>query len=143
MSDGFIQQHKTEYSANSLNLNQGANTVLTTFFFPRKVLLIRYGIVSEASEGLLSAGVLNLATVIAGGATATEVTGNLLAHGVRVRGVPVYKDLTTRQALAAGTLLQIRVDVDAGGTSTGRVWIEYEEETFSGANIPSTFIEAS
>ena len=143
MSDGLIQQHRTEYSANTLNFNQAANTVLATFFFPRRVTLIRYGIISEASEGLLTAGVLNLAIVNQGGATPVEITGNLLAHGVRARGIGVYKDLTTRQTLEAGELLQIRVDVDAAGTSTGRVWVEYEQDVFNGESIPSTWVEAS
>ncbi len=140
----IYNQHRTEHSANSLNFNQAANTVLHTFFFPRKVTLRRDGVVSEASEGLLSVGVLNLASVIAGGATATEISDSLLAHGVRVRGVGVYKELdAARVTLTAGMLLQVRVDVNSDATSTGRVWIEVEDEPFNGANIPTTYIEAS
>ena len=75
MADGLIQQHRTENSAGTLNLNQAANTVLATFFFPRKVTVLRYGVISEASEGLLAVGVLNLAIAVQGGATAVEITG--------------------------------------------------------------------
>ena len=143
MSSGFNAEYRTEYSANTLNLNQAANTVLATFFLPRKARLRRYGVISEAAQGLLAPGVLNVATSPAGGATFTEVTGSLLAHGVRARGIGVYKTLPSRVELEAGSVVQVRVDVDAGGASTGRVWIEVEDEPFNGNAIPSSYVAAS
>jgi len=135
---------QVEYSANNLNLNQGSNTVLATFFFPRKCTILRYGVVAEAAEGLLSPCILNMATVIAGGATATEVSNsNLVVGSARARGVPVYKDLASRVEVAAGQLVQIRADTAAGGTSTGRVWIEYVPEAFNGSNIPTAFVASA
>ena len=75
MSAGLLQQHRTEYSVNTLNFNQAADTVLATFFFPRRVTIIRYGIIAEASEGLIAAGVLNLAIAVQGGELADPAVG--------------------------------------------------------------------
>ncbi|MGW8369298.1 MAG: hypothetical protein ACWGPN_11550 [Gammaproteobacteria bacterium] len=143
MSSGFNAEYRTEYSANTLNLNQAANTVLATFFFPRKARVRRYGVISEAAAGLLAPGALNLATSAAGGASFTEVSSSILTHGARARGIGVTKTLGSRLELEAGSLLQVRVDVDAGGASTGRVWIEVEDEPFSGTAIPSTWVASS
>lgn len=143
MASGFNSEYVTEYSANNLNLNQGSDTVLASFFMPRKARIRRYGVIAEAAEGLLAPGVLNLAIAVAGGASATEVASSNLAHGARARGVAVYKDLTSRVEAEAGQIVQVRADTAAGGTSTGRVWVEYEPQPYVAANIPSSVVKAS
>jgi len=145
MSIGHIAGYAQQHSANTLNLNQGSDTVLATFFFPRKATIRRYGIIAEAAEGLLAPSVLNLATVISGGATATAVGSgsNLTVGSARARGVPVYKDLASRVTVESGGLLQVRAGTAAGGTSTARAWVEYEEEPYSGGNIPTSAVASS
>ena len=143
MSAGHIAGYRTEYSANNLNLNQGSNTVLASFFAPRPMTVRRYGVIAEAAEGLLAPGKLNLAIAVAGGASATEVANSTMQPGARARGIAVYGNLASRVQLAAGEILQVRADTAAGGTSTGRVWIEVEDEPYVGANIPTSVVAAT
>ncbi len=144
MAVGLQSGYRTEYSVGTVDFNQSANTVLATFFMPRKGRIRRYGVVAEASQGLLAAFEMNLNILVQGGASGTEVTGSILDVAAnRARGIAVVKTLTTRIDFNAGELVEVRVDVDAGGTSTGRVWIEVEDEPHSGSNIPSTWIVAA
>lgn len=134
--------YQVQSSANNLNLNQGSDTVLATFFVARKAVVRRYGVVSEASQGLLAPSVLNLSYSSDGGANQTAYgSGSTLAVGsARSRGVPVYRNVTTRIEVPAGSTISVRAGTAAGGTSTGRVWIEYDEEPFNGAAIPSNAV---
>ena len=142
MAVGHIAGYQTQSSANNLNLNQGSDTVLASFFMPQPAVLRRYGVIAEAAEGLLAPGILNAAIAVAGGASATEIASSNLAHGARARGIGVYHNFVARNEVPAGGIVQVRADTAAGGTSTGRVWIEYEPQPFAGANIPSTWVAA-
>lgn len=143
MASGFNAEYRTEYSANNLNLNQGSNAVLASFFMPRKAVIRRYGVIAEAAQGLLAPGKLNLAVAVAGGASATEVPNSTLAHGARARGIAVYGNLASRVEVNAGEIVQVRADTAAGGASTGRVWIEVEDQPYNGANIPASVVKAT
>lgn len=145
MAINHISGYNEQHSANNLNLNQGSDTVLATFFIPRKARIRRYGVISEASQGLLAAMRLNLATVTPGGATATAVgAGSVLnPGGARARGVAVYKDIDERVEVDSGGLVQVRAGTAAGDTSTGRVWIEYEEDPYNGTSIVSTAVKSA
>lgn len=130
------------------NLNQAEDTVLlAAIFFPSGGFIRRYGVVAEAAEGLLAPNELRIRSSVDGGANYTDRStddagGNaeLDVVAARARGVAVYKD--TAITIAPNTLVVVASKVAAGGTSTGRVWMEYAQYPFNGGNIPTTAVAA-
>jgi len=135
---------RTEYSANNLDFNQAAGTALFTIYAAKPMRVQRFGVISEAAQGLLAAMRLRLRRGTGGGGTVADIADTTLnPGGARARGVPVYKDMEDRIFINAGETLIVAVQVDAGGTSTGRAWIEFEEAPFNGANIPAAAIKSA
>lgn len=135
-----------DYSANGLNLNQAGGTRLHTVFAAKPLQIQRYGVVSEASQGLLAPMRLKLQTSTDGGASWSDVTDAddiLNPDGAQSRGVPVNKDMDGRVTIEAGTLVAIAIDTAAGGTSTGRVWLEYQQLPFAGNKVPDKAVESA
>jgi hypothetical protein len=130
------------------NLNQAEDTVLlAAIFFPAGGFIQRFGVVAEAAEGLLAPNELRLRSSVDGGATYVDRSTNdagenaeLDVVAARARGVDVYKDVG--MTIAPNTLVVVASKVAAGGTSTGRVWMEYALNPFNGGNIPTTAVEA-
>lgn len=132
-----------EYSANNLNFNQAAGTALFTIYAAKPMRVQRFGVISEASQGLLAAMRLRLRRGTDGGDTVENIDDTTLNPGGAVaRGIPVYKDMEDRVIINAGETLVVAVQTDAGGTSTGRAWVEFEELPFNGYNIPDDAIKS-
>ena len=51
MAEGLLYAKEVQYSVNTANLNQAANTVLASFFVSRPATVRRYGVIAEAAEG--------------------------------------------------------------------------------------------
>lgn len=131
------------HSASNADLNDSENTVLHTVVALKPIQIQRYGVVSEASQGLLSPMRLKLRRVTGGGATAADIAGTTLnPGGARARGVMVYKEPESRVVINAGEHVTVAISTAAGGTSTGRVWIEYQELPFSGTNVPDSAVKS-
>ncbi len=147
MAMGLNAQYRVDQVAGA-NLNQAEDTVLlSAIYFPAGGFIRRYGVVAEAAEGLLAPNELRLRSSTDGGATYADLATNddgtnaeLDVVSARARGVPVYKDVGI--TVDPNTLVVVASKVAAGGTSTGRVWIEYQTEPFNGTNIPTTAVEA-
>jgi hypothetical protein len=121
--------------------------LLAAVYFPAGGFIRRFGVVAEAAEGLLAPNELRLRRSTDGGANYTDIStddsganAELDVVSARARGVPVYKD--TGVTILPGTLVVVASKVAAGGTSTGRVWMEYAIEPFNGVNIPSNAVAA-
>jgi hypothetical protein len=134
--------------ANSVNLNQAEDTVLLERYFPSGGVVRRYGVVADAAEGLLAANELRLRIAPATAPqtpadVATDDGGNVCSLDVvsnRVAGVLVYVD--TQVTVEPGETVIVASKVAAGGTSTGNVILEFQEEPFNGSAIPSTAVES-
>ena len=118
------------------NLNQAANTALLTFTVTKPVEIRRFGVVADSANGLLAASVLKMRKLPAATGTAADVTGAVLTTGAVVaRGFGIYRTLATRVTGVPGDKFTVAVSTDAGGASTGEVFIEYEELPFAGSPI--------
>lgn len=128
------------------NLNQAEDTaLLAAVYFPAGGFIRRYGVVSEAAEGLLAVNELRLRRSVDGGANYADIAtsdngdnAELDVASARARGVPVYKDVGVE--IAPGTLVVVASKVAAGATSTGRVWMEYALAPFAGSNVPANAV---
>lgn len=137
-SAAYVKKGETS----AVDLNQGSNTVLASFYMPAGGYVRRLGVVSEAAAGLLAPSVLNVAYSTDGGATFTSI--GTLTSGARARAVPVYRNLEVAAAVVpANSLVAIRAQTAAGGTSTGRVWAEVQEEPLAGTSIPTTAVRVT
>lgn len=134
--------------AHSQNLNQAEDTVLLERYFPSGGVVRRYGVVADASEGLLAANELRLRVAPASAPqtpvdVATDDGGNIVSLDVasnRSAGVPVYVDL--RLTVEPGETVIVASKVAAGGTSTGNVWLEFEENPWQAYTRPSTAVSS-
>lgn len=132
--------------ANSQNLNQAEDTVFIERYFPAGGFVRRYGVVGDASEGLLAVNELRLRKAPATAPqTPVDVTADdagvspdLDVASARSAGVLVYKTLGL--TVAPGETIIVASKVSAGATSTGNVFLEFEEEPFAGAAIPTTAV---
>lgn len=132
----------------SVDLNVAEDTVLLERYFPSGGVVRRYGVVADSANGLLAANELRLRIAPATAPqtpvdVATDDGGNICSLDVasaRVAGVPVYVDL--KLTVAPGETVIVASKVAAGGTSTGNVFLEFAEEPFAGAAIPSTAVES-
>lgn len=132
----------------SQNLNQAEDTVFIERYFPSGGRVRRYGVVGDASEGLLAANELRLRVAPATAPqtpvdVATDDGGNICSLDVasaRSAGVLVYVDL--QLTIEPGETVIVASKVAAGGTSTGNVFLEFEEQPFAGSSIPSTAVES-
>jgi hypothetical protein len=132
----------------SQNLNQAEDTVFIERYFPSGGFVRRYGVVGDASEGLLAANELRLRVAPATAPqtpadVATDDGDNIVSLDVasnRVAGVIVYVDLGL--TVLPGETVIVASKVAAGGTSTGNVFLEFAEEPFNGAAIPTTAVES-
>lgn len=127
------------------NFNQAANTVLLSFYLPTGGAVRRYGVVAEAAQGLLAASVLKMSYSTDGGATYTDLTTSTLTPGTRARGVPVQRSLNsgTAQSIPANALVAVRVSTDAGAASTGRIWVEIENNVNQPALLPTNGVQVT
>lgn len=132
-----ILGNTTVKGATGVNLNQSANTVLMTLVAHKPLLLQRFGVIADASEGLLAAMRLKMRKTTIADGTVADLTGmgTLDPGGTKARGKGVYKDAEDYVRVDAGDKVTIAVDTSAGGTSTGDVFIEYIELPFSGSGI--------
>jgi hypothetical protein len=134
--------------ANSQNLDQAEDTVLLERYFPSGGFVRRFGVVGDASEGLLAANELRLRVAPATAPqtpvdVATDDGGNICSLDVasaRAAGVAVYVDLGL--TIAPGETVIVASKVAAGATSTGNVFLEFAEEPFNGSSVPSTAVES-
>jgi hypothetical protein len=134
--------------ANSVNLNQAEDTVLLERYFPSGGVVRRYGVVGDATEGLLAVNELRLRISPATAPqtpvdVATDDGGNICSLDVasaRVAGVLVYVDL--QLTVDPGETIIVASKVAAGGTSTGNVFLEFAEEPFNGNAKPTTAVES-
>ena len=132
----------------SVNLNQAEDTVLLERYFPAGGFIRRYGVVGDASEGLLAVNELRLRVAPATAPqtpvdVATDDAGNICSLDVasaRSAGVIVYVDLGL--TVQPGETVIVASKVAAGGTSTGNVFLEFAEQPFNGTAIPSTAVES-
>ena len=124
-------------TAANANLNQAENTVLLTYVASKPILLHRFGVVANAAQGLLAAMRLKMRIVPVATGTAADITeaGVLNPGGAVARGLGVYKDVEDRVLINAGDTVTVAVSTDAGGTSTGNVFLEFRELPFSGEAI--------
>lgn len=133
---------------NSVDLNQVEDTVFLERYFPSGGFVRRYGVVGDASQGLLAANELRLRVAPATAPQTpvdveTDDGGNICSLDVavnRAAGVIVYVDLGL--TVAPGETIFVASKVAAGGTSTGNVFLEFTEEPFNGSAIPSTAVES-
>jgi hypothetical protein len=132
----------------SQNLNQAEDTVFIEKYFPSGGFVRRYGVVGDASEGLLAVNELRLRVAPATAPqtpvdVATDDGGNVCSLDVasaRAAGVLVYVNLGL--TVLPGETVIVASKVAAGGTSTGNVFLEFVEEPFAGTSIPSTAVES-
>lgn len=123
--------------AAAANLNQAQNTVLLTLRPMRPVRVHRFGVVADAAAGLLAPMDLKLRKVPVNTGTAADITGAVLNGAVKARGFGLVKTLETRvgEDYLPGDEITLCVETAAGGTSTGDVFIEYEELPFQVASL--------
>jgi hypothetical protein len=134
--------------SNSVNLNQAEDTVLLERYFPSGGFVRRYGVVGDASEGLLAANELRLRVAPATAPqtpadVATDDGDNIVSLDVasaRAAGVMVYVDLGL--TILPGETVIVASKVAAGATSTGNVFLEFQEEPFQVATTPTTAVES-
>lgn len=121
----------------NVNLNGSENTALLTYVASKPCKLHRFGVVADASEGLLSAMRLKMRKIPITTGTAEDIDGAgvLDPDGAKDRGKGVYKDAEERVVIDAGDSVTIAIDTAAGGTSTGNVFLEIEELPFAGEEI--------
>lgn len=132
----------------SQNLNQAEDTVFIERYFPSGGRVRRYGVVGDTANGLLAANELRLRIAPADAPqtpvdVATDDGGNVCSLDVasaRSAGVLVYVD--TLVTVQPGETVIVASKVAAGGTSTGNVFLEFEEEPFAGPQVPSTAVES-
>jgi len=130
--------------AAAANLNQAQNTVLLTLDLLRPARIHRFGVVADSANGLLAAGDLKLRKTPVLTGTIADIAGAVLNGQVKTRGLGLVKTLTTREVFAlAGDKVTLTVEVDAGGASTGHVFIEYEPQPFVVANIANVAEETT
>lgn len=147
MSTGLYGGYKRE-TANSVNLNQAEDTILLKRYFPSGGVVRRYGVVADSANGLLAVNELRLRIAPATAPqtpadVATDDGGNICSLDVasaRSAGVPIY--VNTQVTVDPGETVIIASKVAAGGTSTGNVWLDFEEEPFNGSAIPTTAVES-
>lgn len=132
----------------SQNLNQAEDTIFIERYFPSGGLIRRYGVVGDASEGLLAVNELRLRVAPATAPqtpadVATDDGGNICSLDVasaRSAGVMVYVD--TQLTVSPGETVIVASKVAAGATSTGNVFLEFLEEPFNGGNKPTTAVSS-
>ena len=147
MAMGFNAEYQ-RLVANSVDLDVAEDTVLLERYFPSGGVVRRYGVVADASEGLLAANELRLRVAPATAPqtpadVATDDGGNVCSLDVvsaRAAGVLVYVDL--QLTVEPGETVIVASKVAAGATSTGNVFLEFAEEPFNGAAKPSTAVES-
>lgn len=133
---------------NSVDLNVAEDTVLLERHFPSGGVVRRYGVVGDSANGLKAANELRLrvAPVTAPQTpvdVATDDGGNLCALDVvsdRSAGVIIYVD--TQLTVDPGETVIVASKVAAGAASTGNVFLEFAEEPFNGAAVPTTAVES-
>jgi hypothetical protein len=153
MAMGFNAEYVIAQSAGNVNLNSTSSQL--EHFLRAGGNVRRAGVVAEAAEGLLAAMVLTLEFSVDGGANFTTIA-TLSPAGALARGVNFYKDVPATSAPGVGataqksagavppnSLVRLRVSNAAGGTSTGRLWIELEEQPFNGVNVPANAVAAA
>lgn len=140
MAIGFNAEYEIVEVAGA-NLNQGSNAVHVNTYLAGGGVVRRFGVVAEATQGILASSVLALRVSYDGGATFTELA--TLTPGATARGIPVVNTLSTKTAarLSPGALLQVVDKTAGGGTSTGRVWMEIQREPLNGTSAPSNLVE--
>lgn len=124
-------------TATNQNLNQAENTVLLTYVASKPCIVQRFGVVANASEGLLAAMRLKMRLDPINGDAISDLSGmgTLNPGGAIAQGNGVYKNATDRVEVEAGDHITVAVDTAAGGTSTGDVFLEVEELPFAGSLI--------
>lgn len=128
----------TSTATAAANFNQAQNTVLHTFIATKPMTIRRYGAVAVAAEGLLAAMQLKLRKVPINTGTAADVAGSVLKGAVKARGLGICKTLSAagqQTVFLPGDSVTIAVEVSAGATSTGTVWIEAVPLTWQTAEI--------
>lgn len=139
-----IYGHTRVEGDTNVNLNQSSNTTLLTVVAHKPMLLQRFGVIADASQGLLAAMRLKMRTTPIATGTTADITemGTLNPGEAKDRGEGVYKDAEDTVRIDAGDSVEIAVDTSAGGTSTGDVFIEYVELPFAGTEIDAFSVSA-
>lgn len=108
------------------DLNGAPNAVLHTYVFAKPGIVRRFGVVADGAPGLLAPMRLKLRRSPAATGTAADIPGTQLGGPARARGFGYVKTLGNREEFKPGDVVTVCIDVAAGGTSTGRVWVEIE-----------------
>lgn len=122
--------------AAAADLNAAQNVVLLTLRAMRPIRIHRFGVVADAAAGLLAAGDYKLRIIPVATGTAADIAGTVITGAAKARGFGLVKTLDTRVVNALpGDEIVVAMETDAGGTSTGDVFIEYEPLPFQVADI--------
>lgn len=126
---------KVQY-AETVDLNQSSNTALLSFVAAKPIIIHRFGVVADSANGLLAATRLKMRETPIETGTEADLSGTTLnPDGSVSRGNGVWKMPDSRIKVSAGDKVTVSVETAAGGTSTGLVFLEYEELPFAGTEV--------